>query len=243
MNRIMAIILCCSLALFGRAQVPFEWDAETSVALAASKEVYRGETVQLLPSWTTYGAAADTNGWTFTLYWQTNGMGSAWWTDTTNAFLWTPARDCGASQYRLFVCARAPGGGASYRANAVFRMIGSPGSDAARLPPPSEWPDLAAALAPLAAPLIQNGYATTQQLAAAQAERISGDAASLEALATNRVVWLQSPDGSRLQDATGGVWRVDRVIDSSRITDIANNLSADYGLDRVGGWEWRDDFE
>lgn len=195
MIRHTPLILFCALALSAGAQVPFAWDAEASRALAATKDVYRGETVALRPDWLGYGTAVDTNGWAFTLCWQTNGMGDAWWTDSTNAFLWTPERDCGASRYTLFIRAAAPGG-VSYRANAVLRMLPSPGFDPAVLPPPSVYPTLAAELAPLVVPLIK-----VQE----------SDLAALGVIATQRVERVWSPDAMEYRDGTGGVWRVRSV--------------------------------
>jgi hypothetical protein len=170
-NRVIPLALALALSA-GAQGVPFEWDAEASVALAATKDVYRGETVSLRPGWLNYGAEADTNGWTFTLCWQTNGMGSAWWTDATNAFLWTPERDCGAPRYTLFIRAASPFG-VSYRANAVFRMLASPGFTSAELPPPSCYPTLASDILAMLIPSLPTYDAWIGE----SALRISGDAA------------------------------------------------------------------
>jgi hypothetical protein len=191
-----------------RAQVPFAWEADASQARPAQKDVYRGETVALRPSWT--GEGVDTNGWTFTLYWQTNGMGAAWWSDATNAFSWTPERDCGADAYTLFVRA-ATSNGVSYRANARLRMLASPGFDPADAPEPSYYPALASDVSPYVFSLLAPSFATTQQLADAS----NSLAGALLEHAANRVTRLQTDDGKLWQDATGGVWSVSMVVTAS----------------------------
>lgn len=132
------LLLACAAS---RGQTPvLAWDAEASAARPAQADVYRGETVALRPAFLERGAPADTNGAAFTLYWQTNGMGAAWWSDPTNAFRWTPARDCGAAAYTLFIrCDTAAG--ASYRANARLRMLDSPGAVPNALPLPVQTLD------------------------------------------------------------------------------------------------------
>lgn len=147
MKRLITYSLLLITLLSASAQVPFVWEADTSAAKPASKDLYRGETLLLRPLYLDHGAPAHTNGMTFTLFWQTNGMGSAWWSDPTNAFLWSPDRDTGADRYTLFIRAQSPGG-TSYRANALLRMLPSPGFSPADAPPPSYYPTLAADLAP-----------------------------------------------------------------------------------------------
>jgi len=142
MKQLLPSLRLCASALIAsitaaRGQTPvLAWDAEASAARPAQADVYRGETVALRPAFLERGAPADTNGAAFTLYWQTNGMGAAWWSDPTNAFRWTPARDCGAAAYTLFIrCDTAAG--ASYRANARLRMLDSPGAEPNMIPLPA----------------------------------------------------------------------------------------------------------
>ena len=148
MKQLLPSLRLCASALIAsitaaRGQTPvLAWDAEASAARPAQADVYRGETVALRPAFLERGAPADTNGAAFTLYWQTNGMGAAWWSDPTNAFRWTPARDCGAAAYTLFIrCDTAAG--ASYRANARLRMLDSPGAAPNALPLPAASLDFA----------------------------------------------------------------------------------------------------
>jgi len=150
-KQILPSLCLCASALTAsitaaHGQTPvLAWDAEASAARPAQADVYRGETVALRPAFLERGAPADTNGAAFTLYWQTNGMGAAWWSDPTNAFRWTPARDCGAAAYTLFIrCDTAAG--ASYRANARLRMLDSPGAEPNALPLPVPSIDFSAVI-------------------------------------------------------------------------------------------------
>jgi hypothetical protein len=173
MRHAITLAAAVGLAAAALAQVPFVWEADASAAKAAQKDVYRGESLDLRPLFLSYGSPADTNGAAFTLYWQTNGMGSAWWTDPTNAFRWTPARDAGAARYTLFIRCETPGG-VSYRANASLRMLDSPGFTPATLPAPSAYPTLAADVLLLVQDRLPTHAAWTNEAAA----RAAGDAAS-----------------------------------------------------------------
>ena len=129
---------------------PYAWDAHTHPPQTARIQAWRGDTLPLAPRW-----GADTNGWTFTAYWQASGMGDAWWSKpssdsggvhaaTGDPFLWTPDMDTGARAYRLFIQARAPGGALSYSANAEITMLESPGATPNALPLPVQTLDFSA---------------------------------------------------------------------------------------------------
>ena len=132
------------------AQVPLRMDVETSEARTRYLDVYRGETVAMELAFRSYGEPlAFADGTPATIFWQTNGMAAAWWTApasaATNGLVsaaWTPAMDCGAERYSLFV-----GVGAAsrmYRASFQVRMRGAPGYPANPLPLPVEVLDFAA---------------------------------------------------------------------------------------------------
>jgi len=130
---------CLFAALAVHAQVPCKWDAEASEAAAAKFDCYRGETLVFQPTFLEYGVTASNA--TYTLLWQTNGMGTAWW--STNIMQFTPAMDVGATAYTVFI--RADGtNGTSYRANAKLKMIGSPGATVNALPLPVQLIDFGA---------------------------------------------------------------------------------------------------
>lgn len=119
---IRSVTVACLFAFAALAQVPCKWDAEASQASPASFSCYRGETLVFQPTFLEYGVTS-TNA-TYTMQWQTNGMGTAYW--STNILQFTPAMDVGASAYTIFIRA-AMINGVSYRANAKIKMLGAPG--------------------------------------------------------------------------------------------------------------------
>lgn len=240
--RTIALLAALLFAASCRAQVPFAWDADASAAAPGRKDVYQGETVPLRPSWT--GDGVRTNGWAFALLWQTNGMGGAWWSDTADAFTWKPSRDCGADRYTLFVRAVAPGGGVSYRANALFRMLPSPGFAPAALPSPDLYPDLAARLAPYMAAYTQ-GLALASGVTNEAAVRASADSAlqmQITSLAesgtvtggviaagsaADTAVWRDSADSNlfaRLENGAGTVYRVSDGVQTNAVCTLMNGF-------------------
>ncbi|MDD2349706.1 MAG: hypothetical protein PHG74_09275 [Kiritimatiellae bacterium] len=146
-----SLLLCLSLCAY--AQTPdLAWNAEASAARPAQADIYRGETLRLIPAWTRQGRPLDTNGWTFTAWWSTNDV--QWWskglgpdashTVLGDPFEWTPEQDCGARAYTLFIRAASPDGGrVSYRANARLRLLDSPGAAPNALPLPTPAIDFA----------------------------------------------------------------------------------------------------
>ena len=86
------------------AAVPLRWTVETSRAQVAQFEAYRGETLNLEATMKSYGSPLATPVQP-SLYWQTNGMGAAWWTAPATASgnvlraTWSPTNDCGGTVY------------------------------------------------------------------------------------------------------------------------------------------------
>lgn len=108
--------------------VPLRWKVETSRAQVAQFEAYRGETLLLEAEMRSYGKPFS-EVLQPDLYWQTNGMGNAWWKapatfegNVCRAF-WTPTNDCGGTVYNCFI----GGPDATYRAAFRLRMLPSPG--------------------------------------------------------------------------------------------------------------------
>jgi hypothetical protein len=132
------MILCC-LSLASLAQVPCRWTVESSRTAPGQFSCYRGETLSIEPTIKEYGVTI-TN-YTATLWYQTNGMGSAWW-QGTNGMFFTPAMDIGASAYIVYIQA-VKTNGTSYRANAVIRMLGAPGETPNAIALPVERLDFA----------------------------------------------------------------------------------------------------
>ena len=147
-SRLLATILllpCIANAL----PLQLRWTAETSDPKPFRAAIWRGETVELRAQLRQYGvdvALPDTA--TASLYYQTNGMGSAWWqgaaTATTNGLLsatWSPALDAGAGSYVFFIGAADAASNVIYRAHGQIRMLGSPGATPNALEPPVQTID------------------------------------------------------------------------------------------------------
>lgn len=118
--------------------VPIRWTVETSRAQVAQFDAYRGETLDLEATMKSYGSplAAPVQP---SLYWQTNGMGAAWWTSPATASgnvlraTWSPTNDCGGTVYNCFIGQA----GGNYRAAFRLRMLPSPGYTPNHLPLPT----------------------------------------------------------------------------------------------------------
>lgn len=128
-----ALCTAFSIALYAAfparsAAVPLAWTVETSRAQVAQFEAYRGETLDLEATMKSYGSSLATPAQP-SLYWQTNGMGAAWWTAPATASgnvlraTWSPTNDCGGTVYNCFI----GGPDATYRAAFRLRMLPSPG--------------------------------------------------------------------------------------------------------------------
>ena len=120
------------------AAVPLRWTVETSRAQVAQFEAYRGETLDLEATMKSYGSPLATPAQP-SLYWQTNGMGAAWWTTPATASgnvlraTWSPTNDCGGTVYNCFI----GGPDATYRAAFRLRMLPSPGFTPNHIPLPT----------------------------------------------------------------------------------------------------------
>ena len=136
---------------------PLKWTCSWPEAASQTFTLYHGEEAVFQPSFRINGAAA-TNLAIEAVWYQTNGMGSAWW--RLDGATFAPSNDCGAAAYRFFVEARDGSSAKIYRANGSLRMLDSPGfaPSAVQLPvrtldfsqvevlsPP--WPDAAAIVA------------------------------------------------------------------------------------------------
>lgn len=128
------------------AAVPLRWTAETSRAAPVAFEQFAGTSIGLEAALTSYGRPLAVVGEP-RLYWQTNGMGSTWWSAPASASgnvlraTWTPACEAvGATSYRGFV--GVPG--SVYSAAFTLRLRPSPGAVPNALPLPAPRIDFAA---------------------------------------------------------------------------------------------------
>lgn len=135
---ILALFILHSSLFTLPAAVPLRWTVETSRAQVAQFEAYRGETLDLEATMKSYGKPLETPVQP-SLYWQTNGMGAAWWTAPATASgnvlraTWSPTNDCGGTVYNCFI----GGPGATYRAAFRLRMLPSPGFTPNHIPLPT----------------------------------------------------------------------------------------------------------
>ena len=148
MKKLTAIILHSSffiLHLAAVAAIPQRWTVETSRVQPAQFEAFHGETIEFAAAMQTYGKPLAITNDLIGIYWQTNGMGSAYWTApavlSNNVMIarWTPEMDVGANVYSCFI--GAPG--EIYRAAFQLRLRPSPGAVPSELPLPVKTLDFA----------------------------------------------------------------------------------------------------
>lgn len=144
-NRIYTILTAALTAVCAHAAVPLKWTVETSRVQPVTFESYHGETLELEATLKSYGKPITNDLQGARIYWQTNGMGSAYWSAPASASCnvlratWTPAMDTGAKIYNCFL-GRA---GDNYRAAFQLRMRSSPGADPNELELPRKHIDFA----------------------------------------------------------------------------------------------------
>ena len=196
----MLKIICSAIATTmsayaATASVPLKWTVETSRVQPIAFDAYHGETLALEATLQSYGNPITNDLRDACIYWQTNGMGSAYWSAPASAdgnilrASWTPAMDTGAKLYNCFI-GRA---GDNYRAAFQLRMKSSPGAVPNELELPRKHIDFAeieVKNAPWASAMIVNAvFATadnarmtaTNALAKANAAQSSADVAQRSA--------------------------------------------------------------
>ena len=137
------VLLLLSFSL--SAAVPLRWTVETSRLQPAQFEAFHGETLELAATMQSYGKPLAITNDLIGIYWQTNGMGSAYWaapavlSNNVMTARWTPSMDVGANVYSCFI--GAPG--EIYRAAFQLRLRPSPGAAPSELPLPVKTLDFA----------------------------------------------------------------------------------------------------
>lgn len=129
----LMVELCSTCPLHA---LPLPWRADWPDAKPVETLVHRGTDVELQPTWFINKTAADTNGWTFTTFCQTNAVGP-WFGPLPGAFF-SHTNDVGAAFYNVMVRAQMPGGAVNYTAFARLRMLDSPGFVPGVLPLPAK---------------------------------------------------------------------------------------------------------
>ena len=141
-----SILFTFSLLLFTcSAAVPLRWTVETSRVQPAVFEAYQGETLELEATLQSYGKPVANAFQDARIYWQTNGMGSAYWSASASAdgnilrATWTPSMDVGARVYNCFIGSPSN----IYHAAFQLRLRPSPGALPNALPLPTPVIDFA----------------------------------------------------------------------------------------------------
>jgi hypothetical protein len=124
------------------------WTVETSKPAATVCDAFQGETIYLEPTLLSYGSAASVSNSTLTLFWQTNGMDSAWWSKPADAdhsvtgrirAIFAPTNDIGAAQYTFYIQS-TDSSASNFRAYGLIRMRSSPGYAPTAAPAPGyQW--------------------------------------------------------------------------------------------------------
>jgi len=138
MNQLKLILAALCIALSSHAQRPLRWTADATQTAPVTFDCTRGETLTFTPVLKAYGVTL-TN-YTASFQWQTNGMGTAFW--STNALVFTPSMDVGANRYRFWIRAESTNG-VMYSAQGTINMLHGPGATINTLPLPVSSIDFA----------------------------------------------------------------------------------------------------
>lgn len=148
----LAAVLVAALCAAAVAAPPaLRWTADAARPAPAEWVLLRGETRLLEPTlqegriplaWPSNTVA--------TLYWQTNGMASSWWSAPASlgtstgqlSAVWSATNDVGAASYAYFVGAETPDG-RTYSAHGTIRYRHGPGPEPNALPLPARTLDFA----------------------------------------------------------------------------------------------------
>ena len=110
-----------ALATLAASARTFDVDVSTGRPAASNEAYYHGETIEFRA---VRGETAVTDIEYGCVYYQTNGMGEAWW--HTDGLVFHPTNDVGAASYRFFLEGR-DALGRDWHANGLLRLLDSPG--------------------------------------------------------------------------------------------------------------------
>ena len=136
----LATALAATLQLAALAAVPLAWDVRPGQPAPVTFDRYHGETIDFSATFRGFGELPFAPGADIRLWYQTNGMGSAWWsvpaTIQSNVLsaTWSPALDPGADRVSLFF-----GAPSNAYAAAVLRLRHSPGFAPGAMPDPETF--------------------------------------------------------------------------------------------------------
>ena len=204
---------------------PLQWTCDWPEAKPVTFSLYQGETATFEPTFRVNGELV-TNATIEAVWYQTNGMGQAWWKLDGNTF--APSNDVGAAAYRFFVEAKVPEpfnlstfqpfNSTIYRANGALRMLPSPGFTPNALELPVKTLDFAAveyANAPWPAEIAS----ATNQLDA-----------SLSSLVSRSSLAATNYTDAALAAITNDFWTEIHDLDGNLVTVIEEALPELYGM-------------
>ena len=141
---LMGIATALQTALGG---VPIEWARRPDSTVPANFTAHHGETLEFRCEFRGFGELPFGDGSDVRLYFQTNGMGEAWWSvpaavsSNTVSAAWSPEMDSGADRWTYFF--GRPG---VVYASVIVRLVKSPGFMPGILPPPAMFEETVAAI-------------------------------------------------------------------------------------------------
>jgi len=154
-------------AALGAGAVEYRWTGKLQEPAPYNVPVWQGDTVVLAPLLESYGKTAVPV--SATLYWQTNGMGAAWFEkpadiapDGRIRAVFHPTNDFGANAYSYFIGTELADG-LAYRIGGTLNMRPSPGFKPNTIKPPVPYLDfnlIEYLNAPWLLPSALEGYAT-----------------------------------------------------------------------------------
>ena len=216
----LAKLLALALQLFtihcslftATAAVPLAWDVEPRRATPAKFDRYHGETLDLTATFRGFGELPFAPGADVRLYFQTNGMGSAWWNAPASVSsnvvtgTFSPSLDPGADSVTVFF-----GAPSNAYASAIIKLRPSPGFSPAAMPAPG-----------IAGVVSLENYYTKDETDARLLE-LARDLSWAASAGNTRLV---STDGTTWQDATGTVWQVTNVYGwAGTVIDLASSTA------------------
>ena len=137
-----SIAIALATAFASSAAVPISWTATPASPPYAPPPVPHGSAVEFAVTLKGFTTPPIAPGADVRLWYQTNGMGSAWFSAPASlssnvvTASWGPEQDCGADRYALFF-----GAPSNVFASAVLRLTHAPGFAPARLPLPVQYLD------------------------------------------------------------------------------------------------------
>ena len=192
----LATALAATLQLAALAAVPLAWDVRPGQPAPVTFDRYHGETFDFSATFRGFGELPFAPGADIRLWYQTNGMGQAWWsvpaTIQSNVLsaTWSPALDPGADRVSLFF-----GAPSNAYAAAVIRLRHSPGFAPGTMPDPETFHE--------SDPVFTAWLSDTNALSSVLRDTI----AEFSATGTvSRALTYGTP--TRWTDATGCVWEV-----------------------------------